>query len=103
MYKTDYEDKHDLGVYISSGKSKLSQSVNLYHWPILLLNEIELLQFKVILKHAYFHEKGYKILFCSLLKVFHMFSIIIWYDKGCNAKVICIKCNICGKKVTYQL
>ena len=58
---------------------------------------------KVFWNKHHFHLKGNNILFHSLLKIFHMFSIRIWKDGGCNAKVICIKCNNYDRTVTYHL
>ena len=40
MYKADYKDKLNKGVYVSSEKIKLKQSMNVDHWKIWLLNEI---------------------------------------------------------------
>ena len=48
MDKSSYKDKHDLGVYIPSVKSKLSQIMNVDDWPKWILNEIEWFQFKGI-------------------------------------------------------
>ena len=72
MDKADYEDKHDLGVYMPSEKSELDRSMNVDHWLIWILNEIEWLQFQGIFEHADFRAKGDNIIFRSLLKVFHM-------------------------------
>ena len=49
MDKSDYEDKHDLGVYIPSKKSEFSRKMNVDHWPIFILNKIEWFQFQGIL------------------------------------------------------
>ena len=57
MYKADYKDKHDLGVYIPSLKRKSAWSMNVYHWPKWLINEIEWFQLKVILEHAAFNAR----------------------------------------------
>ena len=75
MEKAANEDKHDLGVYIHSEKSELAQNVNVDHWTILLLNEIEWFQFQGIFEQAAFHARGNKILPNSLFKLFCMFSI----------------------------
>ena len=71
--KAANEDKHDMGVYITSEKRKWSESMDIYHWPKFLLNEIESFQFHGILEHTAFHAKGNNILLHSLLKAFHMF------------------------------
>ena len=93
MVKAVYEDNHDFIVYIPYVKSDLDWIINVDHWPKLLLNEIEWIQFEGILEHVAFHAKGDNIIFNSLLKLFHMFSIRIWNDGGCNDQIICIKYN----------
>ena len=65
--------------------------MNVDHWTKWLLKEIEWFQFEGILEHTYFHAKGANIIFHSSLKLFHMFSIIIWNEGKYNDKVICIK------------
>ena len=77
--------------------------MNLDHQPKCLLNEIEWFQLKGNLEHAAFHAKGNNILFNSLLKLSHMFSIIIWKDGGYNAKEIYIEFNNCDRTIAYHL
>ena len=77
MENVDSEDNQGLGVCIPSEKIELSRIMNADHRPIWLLNKIEWFQFERILEHTGFNEKGNNILFHSLLKLSHMFSIKI--------------------------
>ena len=86
-----------------SEKIELSQIINVDHLSIWILNEIEWFQLEGILEHAVFHAKGNSIIFHAILKYFHMFSIRICRDVGCNTKLIYIKCSNCHRTVTYIL
>ena len=73
MCKAADKDNHDIGIYIPSENIEVAISMNVDHWPKYLINEIEWFLFQIILGHADFHAKGRNILFCSLLKAFHIF------------------------------
>ena len=87
MDQADYEEKQNSVVYIPSENISLPWIISVDYWSRCLLTKTEWFQFQGILEHAAFHSKGDKILPCSLLRVFHMFPIRLWYDEGCNAKV----------------
>ena len=75
--------------------------MNVEHWLIWLLNEIEWFQFQGIFEHAKFHAKGNNIYFYSLLKLFHIFLIRPKNDDKYNSEAIGIKFNNCERTVTY--
>ena len=103
IYKVDYKYNCGMGVYVPSVKSELAQIINADYWPKWLIKDIEWFQFDVILKHAAFHARGPNIILHSLFKLFRMLMIILCNEGKCNDKLICIKCNNCGRYVAYHL
>ena len=73
------------------------------HWPERILDEIEWFHFQVILKHISFHAKGETMLICSLLKVFHMYSMGLWENEQFHSDELSIKCNNSDRTVKIQL
>ena len=62
MDKSAYKQKHHKGVYLSSENRELYRSMNGYHFPKWILDEMMWFYFRDILEHADFHAKGNRII-----------------------------------------
>ena len=76
MYKADYEDNLQKGVYLPSENIKLDRGMNEYHWPKQLFGVIKWFHFQVILESLSLHAKGEN----SYLLIIESFSYI--FDKS---------------------
>ena len=91
MDKESYEDNLHKVVHLTLENRQQYRYRNEDHWPKRILDEIEWFHFQGIFEHTDFHTKGEKTLLHSLLKMFNMFSIIIWNNEKVHADEIVIK------------